>query len=226
MGRKIFVSYKYGDGQVLALPGNPWDTTARHYVSELQARLDRDDHINKGEQDGQSLADFSDDTIASKLRDRIYDSSLTIVLISPGMKTAESETEQWIPWEVSYSLRTKTRNDRTSGPNALLGIVLPDRTGDYRYFIQDESCPHCKSRTINTHTTFDILKRNSFNVKKPEYADCADHAGGGKVYLGRPSYIQYVKWGDFHQAPTDYLAAAYSAQENIDGYNISVPVRL
>ena len=224
MGRKIFVSYKYGDQQVQALANNPWDTTARHYVTLLQEQLDREDHINKGEQDGQSLADFSDATIESKLRDRIYDSSLTAVLISPGMKSAAPERDQWIPWEISYSLRNKTRDGRTSGPNALLGIVLPDKSGSYGYFIEDNTCPLCKSRTIKTNTTFGILKANSFNVKAPEYADCNGHQGGGKVYRGRASYIQYVKWQDFRTNPKAYIDSAYAAQSAIDSYKTSIQV--
>ena len=224
MGRKIFVSYKYGDQLVQPLADHPRDTTARHYVTLLQEQLDREDHINKGEQDGQSLVDFADATIESKLRDRIYDSSLTTVLISPGMKSAMPEADQWIPWEISYSLRNKTRDGRTSGPNALLGIVLPDKSGGYSYFIEDNTCPHCNSRTIKTNTTFGILKANSFNIKTPEYVDCDNHAGGGKVYRGRASYIQYVKWQDFRAAPKTYLDGAYAAQAAIDSYTISTKV--
>lgn len=224
MGRKIFVSYKYGDPLVQPLASHLQNTTARHYVTLLQEQLDREDHINKGEQDGQSLADFADATIESKLRDRIYDSSLTTVLISPGMKSAKPEEDQWIPWEISYSLRNKTRGGRTSGPNALLGIVLPDQAGSYSYFIEDNTCPHCNSRTIKTNTTFRILKANSFNIKTPEYVDCTNHAGGGKVYRGRASYIQYVKWQDFCATPKTYLDGAYAAQAAIDSYTISTQV--
>src|SRR6218665_371013 len=134
MGRKVFVSYKYGDTQVQDL--NIYEQTAwgkykiqtkvRHYVDKLSEILDDGDNIFKGEDDGHSLKDFSDDHIASKLRDKIYDSTVTIVFISKGMKNPfSSEKNQWIPWEVSYSLRESTRNGRTKSCNGIIAVVLP-----------------------------------------------------------------------------------------------------
>lgn len=220
MGRKIFVSYKYGDPDVRALPNRLLGTTARHYVDELQVILADEDHINKGEEDGLDLSAFKDETIAAKLRDKIYDSSLTIVMVSRGMKASTDEAEQWIPWEVSYSLREVERNGRKKLANAMLAIVLPDAAGSYDYYIADESCPTCQCRTLRTHALFGILAVNMFNIRQPSYFDCARHATDSKVFRGEPSYIHSVKWVDFVTSPDTYIDKAYTIYANIDHYNI------
>lgn len=222
MGRKIFISYKYSDANVQSLGMGV--TTARHYVDAMQDLLDAHDHINKGEADDESLEGFKDSTIASKLRDKIYDSSITIVAISKGMKAATAESAQWIPWEISYSLREKTRDGRTSGSNAMLAVVLPDQLGRYDYYIEDESCPSCKCRTLKTPTLFGILKRNMFNARQPEVLDCGSHVGGGTVYTGRHSYIPSVKWTDFRADVGRHIGVAESIREKAGAYVLSKEV--
>ncbi|QIY10186.1 hypothetical protein FOC33_15505 [Plesiomonas shigelloides] len=223
MGKKIFVSYKYADQDVEPLK-DPYSefcepTTARNYIDELQKLLSEDDHINKGELDGQDLSQFTDETIASHLRDKIYDSSITIVAISPNMKDlSKPESEQWIPWEISYSLKEHTRSGRTSRTNGVIALVLPDRNGSYNHFITDRSCCDDRCRIIQTFSTFQIIRDNMFNLIDKEVKQCAT---GETIYYGENSYIIQVKWCDFKKSPNRYLSRAELINDNIDNYKIT-----
>jgi hypothetical protein len=221
MGHKIFVSYKYSDRCVQSLAGQLFGTTARHYVDSLSNVLEAQDHIYKGEDDGQSLADFRESTITSKLREKIFDSTITIVLISRGMKDLfKEDNDQWIPWEVAYSLRQKSREGRLSTPNALIGVVLPDETGSYSYFIQDEACPWCKCRSLKTDFLFAILKNNTFNTKKPVFLACNQHTLSGSAYQGDASYMHIVKWNDLMASVSHHLKIAQDIRNASDDYDI------
>ena len=222
MGKKIFVSYKYADARVQHLANMPWyeTTTARHYVDVLQSKLNAEDHINKGEDDGEDLSDFTDETIWSKLRNKIYDSSGTIVLISPGMKESwKSEKDQWIPWEISYSLRETTRSDRTSRRNGVLAVVLPDNVGSYNYAIELLTCCPTKCNFWHTDRFFWILRKNMFNQYQKTNANCEKNT---PVYLDWPSYIHLVRWGDFIEDVNKWIAVAEDIQNHKDDYDIKV----
>lgn len=222
MGNKIFISYKYKDSDVYPLKGildeilEP--TIVRDYVDILQQKLELENHINKGEKDGEDLSDFKDETIASHLRDKIYDSSVTIVMISPNMKESGKEDDQWIPWEISYSLKEINRNDRRKTPNAIIAVVLPDKNNSYNYYIQSNNCYHdCTCRTLYTGRLFSILAKNMFNTRYPNYKKCPYKS---PIFLGDESYIQSVKWHDFMNNPNYYIMKALDIKMNWDKYDI------
>lgn len=228
-GYKIFVSYKYKDTNVYPLKDSflerYFPTTVRDYVNVLESFFDKQtNNIYKGESDDCDLSSFDETTIWNLLKDRIFDSSITIVLISPNMKEKKrSEKSQWIPWEISFSLKETTRNDRTSHTNALLAIVLPDINNDYSYFMYDINCPGttCRCTRYNSNVIFSILERNRFNKKYPEKTFCDNNAN---IYLGDHSYITFVKWNEFCMTPQRYIEKAVSIKNNIDEYNISKEV--
>lgn len=213
MGKKIFVSYKYSDSLVRALPGL-YNTTVRDYVDVLQSKIDATDHIYKGENDGESLSTLADSTIGSKLGDKIFDSTVTIVFISKGMKDYTLEKDQWIPWEISYSLREQFREGKTSKTNAVLAVVLPDNFSSYEYFLQYN--PDCNSTTYMTHILFTILKENMFNAKNPDTRPC----NGNTIYSGYFSYIYSVKWDDYIGDMNRYINIALDIWRNRDNYNL------
>ncbi len=224
MGHKIFVSYKYSDNNVYQISQNTYQyDTVRTYVDKLEDYIDNSDNIYKGESDNEDLSQLSEDTIWEKLKDRIYDSTLTIVMISPNMKENKRDIEQWIPWEISYSLKEVARKNIngkmvTSSSNAILGIVLPDRLGSYSYYITDNNCCVNSCRTLHTDKLFNILKDNMFNIKEPNCNNCI--LCNRKIFYGECSYIISVTWHDFIKNPEEYINRAYKIQNSILQYNI------
>ena len=123
MARNVFVSNKYADENVQHLFGH-FPTKARHYVDEIEKLLAAEGHIFYGEHDGEDLSDWSEDKIWQELKDRIFPTTITIVLISPNMKEdGKYDRSQWIPWEICYSLRETVRSDMKSLKEKFFGIT-------------------------------------------------------------------------------------------------------
>lgn len=146
MGKKIFISYKYADKEVyngvgISSSTLSADVKARDYVTWLEEKFTkRTAHVYKGEKDNEDLSDKSKDYIWDFLKDKLYDTSITIVLISPNMKEYRRwDKSQWIPWEISYSLRKVPRNGYTSHSNAILAVILPDKSNSYAYFDKNKT---------------------------------------------------------------------------------------
>nr|VFK48856.1 MAG: MTH538 TIR-like domain (DUF1863) [Candidatus Kentron sp. TC] len=216
MGRKVFVSYKHSDSNVENL--RDYGDTACAYVDYLvEHRLN--DEIYKGE-GNEDLSQFKNETIKTHLKKKIHDSSITLVLVSPGMKEPDkAESDQWIPWEISYSLKEITRADRLSHTNGLLAVVLPDSNGSYGYYIT-QPCSVCKSRCLNTNRLFRILRSNMFNSKNKNETKERCSACGGTSYRGSVSYIESVKWQDFLSNKDHYLNEAAKIRDDRKSYDI------
>lgn len=161
MGRKIFVSYKYKDNDVRKLAEATPPTWPCDYVNYIQKHILSASDVYKGEQSDEDLSHLSDDSIWRHLKDKIYDSTVTILLISPNMKEPNRwERSQWIPWEVSYSLREIPRSDRTSHNNAILAVVLPDSSGSYDYYNVEKMFSIVRENIKNGYihvTTWDLF---------------------------------------------------------------------
>ena len=199
------------------------NSTVRDYVTKFEEILDPSDNIYKGESEGEDLSILSEETIWEKLKDRIYDSSVTVVFISPGMKESwKAEKDQWIPWEISYSLKEVSRKNKngdavTSRSNAMVAVVLPDIYGSYSYYLESKNC--CGSGCTMHHTDklFSIIRKNKFNLKDANKKTCDT---GSKIWYGEFSYIKAVKWSDFINNYSTYIDSACERQDNIDDYEI------
>lgn len=165
MGRKIFVSYKYKDNDVKEMANVTQPTWPCDYVDYIKDKILSYDDIYKGEESDEDISSWSECAIWNHLKDKIYDSTITIVLISPNMKEpGKWQKSQWIPWEISYSLKEMTRNDRTSHSNAILAVILPDKSGSYDYYNEDKLFPIIRDNIKNEYiyvVTWDYFKKHS-----------------------------------------------------------------
>ena len=222
MGHKIFISYKYKDSNVEPLGGKK--TIVRDYVDELQTYIEKySEHVYKGESNNEDLSKYSEEEIWNSLKERIYDSTLTIILISPGMNNGDVERNQWIPWEISYSLKEVNRKDkngniRKSFSNALLAIILPDKSGSYEYYHEVRKCCSQGCDLYKTEVLFPILRDNMFNIKTQDKYICNDSF---MIYIGECSYIKNVTWKNFIDNPEHYINQAYKIQSAIEKYEIT-----
>lgn len=203
MARKIFVSYKYHDENVQQMYNGifPIYTKVRDYVDILEQKIGKD-NIYKGEQDGEDLSRLSSVAIWERLKPKIFDSSITVVLISPGMKEKffKLEKHQWIHQEISYSLKNITRKDKSSRANGVICVVLPDRTGRYDYYLKES---YYGEIYYKNEVTFSIIAQNQNNKK-----------------YTKGSYIVTVKWDEFIRNMEKYFDEAIQHRDNIDEYNI------
>ena len=199
------------------------NSTVRDYVTKFEEVLNSSDNIYKGESDGEDLSVLSRETIWQKLKDRIYDSSVTVVFISPGMKESwKTEENQWIPWEISYSLKEISRKNKngdavTSRSNAMVAVVLPDENGSYSYYLESKYCCGSGCTTHHTDKLFSIIRKNKFNLKDANKKVCDTES---TIWYGEFSYIKAVKWSDFIGNYSKYIESACERQNNIDDYEI------
>ena len=222
MGRNVFVSYKFGDSNVLPLRGE-WSTTARCYVNEIERLLTNNGHAYYGEHQDEDLSYWSDEQIYQRLKNKIFPTSCTIVLISPNMREkGRLDKSQWIPWEISYSLKEVKRADKTSRTNAVLGVVLPDINGSYEYILTKRTCCPSGCTHFNTANLFTIIRENTFNRKRPEKYDCNQR---DTIQKWPYSYIHIVSWETFINDMDAAINSAISIRERIGEFDIRKEIK-
>ena len=194
----IFIAYKYRDTDVKTLASKIKTTKVRDYVDFLVSLIIKNGYIYNGEAKDEDNSKLKDEEIWKMLKSKIRESSLTIVLISPNMKSHNvKDNEQWIAREVKYSLSNCKK--RT---NAMIGVILPNKRGLYNYCFDSYL-------QVKTGFFFEILEKNLFNRQ-----DAIE-----SVDINEP-YIELVKWDEFLLNISTYIQLAYYRQNNLEKYNI------
>lgn len=199
MAHKTFISYKYSEAQTLR--------------DRIIDSLGDDATFYRGEtSESPDLSDTSTANIKKALCDMMYDTSVTIVIISPHMKDSK-----WIDWEIEYCLKNITRKDRTSHTNGVVGVIMK-WNGGYDWFKQIRQQPDgCISAYYDNRYLYDIIKNNRFNRNPQLYCcpicKCVNELSG--------SYISFVEEDDFINNHQYYIDNAYDKSENdANGYDL------
>lgn len=199
MARKTFIAYKYSE--------------ARNSRDGILKALGKDATYYQGEtSDSPNLTDTSTENIKKNLRDMIYGTSVTIVVVSPHFSESK-----WIDWEIEYSLKEMTREDRTSRTNGVVGVIMK-YNGRYDWIVGESSYPDgCTSRTIDNGKLYPIMSKNRYNLDRPQYlcARCKT------VDVLNGSYISLIKEEEFLGNPSRYIENAYEKSERIDAFKIA-----
>lgn len=201
MAHKTFISYKYSE--------------ARDLRDKIIRALGADAKYYNGE-DGFSddLTGYKSETIKKRLADMMYDTSVTIVILSPNMKKSN-----WIEWEMEYCLKNNTRKGRTSHKNGVVAVIMKFN-GDYSWFINETiNCHGNSCWTFNQEKIPNIISKNHFNSNPPKW-----HCPSCRTYdYPFGSYIEYVKEEEFLRNAKFYIDNAFEKSENdAIGYEISI----
>ena len=199
MAHKTFISYKYSE--------------ARELRDEIIKALGDDANYYQGEtSESPDLSDTSTENIKKNLRDMMYDTSVTIVIISPNVKNSK-----WIDWEIEYCLKHETRKDRTSHTNGVVAVIQKV-DGGYSWFKKSRTnSDGCHVNYYEESLVYDIINNNRYNQNPPHYScdtcKCVNALDG--------SYIAYVDEESFLANPQKYINNAYNKSENDGaGYDI------
>jgi len=200
MAHKTFISYKYSEAQKLR--------------DNIIKALGKDAVYYRGEtSDSPDLSDTSTENIKKALTDMMFDTSVTIVVISPNM--IESN---WIDWEIEYCLKNINRKDRISHTNGVVGVIMK-YNGGYEWFKKKKRKEDgCIIFSYDENKVYDIINKNRYNQNPKKYS--CDICKTVDSLTG--SYIAYVEEETFLLNPNKYINNAYNkSEDDAAGYNIT-----
>ncbi len=183
MGHRVFVSYKYSD--------------AVNTREEIRKKLGDEGQYYNGEK-GFVALNNADSTIKEYLKEMIFGTSVTVVIISPQVVFSE-----WVDWEIRYSLRQQSRFDSTSFRNGIVCVIQSqkdwagnencqwalDSNGKYKRNIFPQAILDNMQTYFNENAYLNAL----FGLK----TDCAK------------DYCVLVSEASFKKDPTKYIEEAY-----------------
>ncbi|GEP64203.1 TIR domain-containing protein [Clostridium beijerinckii] len=199
MAHKTFISYKYSE--------------AKNLRDDIIEAMGDDAVYYKGEtSDSPDLTDTSTENIKKNLKDMMFGTTVTIVILTPNMKKSK-----WIDWEIEYTLKRITRNGKRSQTNGIVGVIKKDNGGYSWFKTESENCHGTSTISYNSNKVFSIIFKNHFNSKPSIW-----HCDECKTYdYMNGSYITYVEEETFLKNIDEYINNAFDKSEKESNYDIT-----
>lgn len=201
MATKVFISFRFSDGKELK--------------EELIDLFDSSTEvINRSEDVDRS--NMSEDTIQKYLYNKLKDTSVTIVILTPEAinykKDLWGNYDDWLYDEVRYSLEDRISN-RTNGIIAL----YTDDSESSLIKKSTHTCNKC-NETSNCRTLqeFDnLVRKNMLNVKQAYKESKCDN-----LYDDKDSYISLVHFDDFKKDYEKYIDLAKEKRNRKEEFDL------
>lgn len=203
MAHKTFISYKYSDA-----------VDVRDRIYENMGEYAK---FYRGENGfSPNKSDDNDDAIWNYLKDMIWGTSVTIVVLSPEMLQSS-----WISDEISYSLKKISSDGKQSQRNGVVAVIKKVN-GSYDWFkYRVRNFDGHISNGYHEEKVFEIIRENRRNQYPPVYV-----CGHCKTIDGLTgSYISYVEEDEFINNMDMYIENAYQKSLNdCSGYVVKPTV--
>lgn len=203
MAHKTFISYKYSESKELR--------------DKIIEKMGEDAIYYNGENGfSPNKSDDSEDAIWNYLKDMIWPTSVTIVILSPEMLKSS-----WIESEISYSLKKISRDGKQSKRNGVVAVIKKVN-GSYDWFkyTYKESDGHSLSG-YHEDKIFKLICQNRRNQDPQRF--CCDKCKSIDSLTG--SYISYVEEDEFLANIDIYINNAFDkAQNDCQGYIVKPTV--
>lgn len=196
MGRKVFVSYKFSDA-----------VETRDKIIRV---LQKDGTYYKGEKGYKELK-YADSTLKGYLADMIYDSTVTIVVISPEVIYSE-----WVEWEIKYSLERQTRAGRTSKRNGVVCVIQANtdyssynHLGEFNKNSRWAYNIFSNNKYLKSHVFPNIIKRNMKNSFNSYGQSVRNISFFDEENIENKDYCIVVAESTFMKNPNKYIEEAF-----------------
>ena len=184
MGHHVFVSYKYSDAVMTR--------------ERIRLILGKEGHIYNGEKGFVALQN-ADSTIKEYLKEMIFGTTVTLVVISPQVKYSS-----WVDWEIRYSLRQLSRDGEKSYRNGIL-CVIQNNTDWFGH----NNCNWARDRAGSLRK--DIFPEAIIENLQTTFPSCNPYMWySNSTIISEKDYCVIVGESAFLSNPSLYIETAYN----------------